>query len=91
MQVARLTLPLLRRRTFKTIMNSSKVTEDERQAILAGAPFDEDGNSTANVYYTVQDLNAGTWLFNFYLFYSWNGCSNQVGTRAICTSSCCRP
>ena len=34
------------------------------------------------MFYTVQSLNEGTWLYNFNYFYSWNGCSNQVAPPA---------
>lgn len=54
-------------------MNSTKVGEEEKQRVLAGAGFDEQGRSKARVFYTVRELNAGTWLYNFNLFYSWNG------------------
>lgn len=46
-------------------------------AVLSGAPFDETGASTADVYYTVQEYDGDFWLFNFDLFFGWNGCSNQ--------------
>jgi hypothetical protein len=56
-------------RTFTSLLNSTKVSEERRQAILSGAPFNASGFSQAKVYYTVQDLNAGTWLFNYNLYY----------------------
>mmetsp|Transcript_4438 Transcript_4438/g.28282 ORF Transcript_4438/g.28282 Transcript_4438/m.28282 type:complete len:661 (-) Transcript_4438:2056-4038(-) len=68
---------LLLPRSFATILNSTKLNEEEISTLLAGAPFDEDGHSQANIYYTVEDLDEHLWLYNFNLYYSWNGCSNQ--------------
>eukprot|EP00963_Diacronema_lutheri_P002546 scaffold177_cov334-Pavlova_lutheri.AAC.49 len=64
-------------RSYVTILNSTKLIEAEMNEILAGAPFDENGQSQANIYYTVEDLGEDLWLYNFNLYYSWNGCSNQ--------------
>lgn len=68
---------LLLPRSFATILNSTKLNEEEVNTLLAGAPFDENGHSQANIYYTVEDLDEHLWLYNFNLYYSWNGCSNQ--------------
>ena len=69
---------LLGPKTFASILNSTTLTQVERDAILAGAPFDADGKSTGKVFYTVTDYSDSLWLYNFNLFYSWNGCSNQA-------------
>lgn len=69
---------LLGPKTFASILNSTKLTQEERNAILAGAPFDADGRSTGKIFYTVMDYSDSLWLYNFNLFYSWNGCSNQA-------------
>lgn len=68
---------LLLPRSFATILNSTKLNEKDINTLLAGAPFDENGHSQANIYYTVEDLDEHLWLYNFNLYYSWNGCSNQ--------------
>lgn len=68
---------LLGPRTFASLLNSTKLTDKERDDILAGAPF-EDGKSTATLFYTVEDYDESLWLYNFNFFYSWNGCSNQA-------------
>ena len=69
---------LLGPKTFASLLNSTKITKQERQALLDGAPFDADGRSTAPLYYTVEDYSDSLWLYNFNFFYSWNGCSNQI-------------
>ena len=77
---------LLTPRTFVTVLNSSKVGNDEElAAILAGEPFDSANRSTANLYYTVVDYdqNENYWVYNFNHFYSWNGCSNQAIALSI--------
>lgn len=53
-----------------SLVNSTKVTQAQKDELLAGAPFDANGNSTAKVHYTVFEINSGTWLYNFNLFYS---------------------
>ena len=68
---------LLGPRTFATLLNSTSDTEvARREKVLAGAPF-VDGKSTADMFYTVTDYSDSLWMYNFNLFYSWNGCSNQ--------------
>jgi len=60
-------------RTLRTAMS-----DEEREALISGAPFDANGHSTADIYYTVSDYDDGRfWLYNFDIFFSWNGCSNQ--------------
>lgn len=39
-------------RSFITLLNSTVLSEDEKQQLLAGASFDEAGHSTAKVYYS---------------------------------------
>jgi hypothetical protein len=69
---------LLGPKTFATLLNSSTTTEEAaRSNALAGAPF-VDGKSTADMFYTVTDYSDSLWLYNFNLFYAWNGCSNQA-------------
>jgi hypothetical protein len=64
-------------RTFRSILNSTALAQVD--ALLAGAPFDARNLSAARVHYTVSDYGEGqSWLYNFNLFYSWNGCSNQA-------------
>jgi len=69
---------LLGPKTFASLLNSTKIPNQERQTLLDGAPFDADGRSTAPLYYTVEDYSDSLWLYNFNFFYSWNGCSNQI-------------
>ena len=68
---------LLGPRTFATLLNATSDTDAaRRERVLLGAPF-VDGKSTADVFYTVTDYSDSLWMYNFNLFYSWNGCSNQ--------------
>jgi len=68
---------LLGPKTFATLLNSTTDTEAaRREKVLEGAPF-VDGKSTADMFYTVTDYSDSLWLYNYNLFYSWNGCSNQ--------------
>ncbi|KAK9811226.1 hypothetical protein WJX72_000256 [[Myrmecia] bisecta] len=46
-------------------------------AVLAGAPFDGQGRSTAKVFYNIVDSGTGAWIYNYNLFYSYNGCGNM--------------
>jgi hypothetical protein len=68
---------LLGPKSFATILNSTTLTDEEQSEILAGAPF-VDGKSTAKIFYTVTNYNESLWMYNYNLFYSWNGCSNQA-------------
>ena len=68
---------LLGPRSFASVLNSTKLTPEEQTRILAGAPF-VDGKSTAKIFYTVTDYSDSLWLYNYNLYYSWNGCSNQA-------------
>eukprot|EP00736_Rhodelphis_marinus_P010041 Rmarinus@m.10607 len=56
----------------RTHFFSTKDTEFSR----AGAPFDKAGRSTAPVYFSLTETN-NTWVYTYYVFYSFNGCSNQ--------------
>jgi hypothetical protein len=67
---------LLGPRTFATLLNGTSSTDAEREQVLFGAPF-VDGKSTADMFYTVTDYSDSLWMYNFNLYYSWNGCSNQ--------------
>ena len=69
---------LLLPRSFVSLLNSTQLSEEERSNLLKCAPFDENGLSTANVYYTVADFSPSLWLFTYHLYYAWNGCSNQA-------------
>jgi len=69
---------MLSPKTFVSILNSTNLTESERDALIAGAPFDARNESTARIFYTVADYDESFWYYNFILFYSWNGCSNQA-------------
>lgn len=53
------------------------VFDGNNAGVLSGAPFDDSGASSANVYYTLQEYDKDFWLYNFDLFFPWNGCSNQ--------------
>lgn len=44
----------------------------------AGTAFDASGKSTATVYFTVQEYADDYWLYNYQLFFGWNGCSSQA-------------
>lgn len=68
---------LLGPKTFTSVLNSTKLTPQEQKRILEGAPF-VDGKSTGKVFYTVTDYSDSLWLYNYNLYYSWNGCSNQA-------------
>jgi hypothetical protein len=68
---------LLGPKTFASVLNSTKLTPEEQKRILAGAPF-VDGKSTAKIFYTVTDYSDSLWMYNYNLYYSWNGCSNQA-------------
>ena len=69
---------LLLPRSFVSLLNSTQLSEEEIDQLLVGAPFDENGLSTANVYYTVAEFSPSLWLFTYHLYYAWNGCSNQA-------------
>ena len=64
-------------REYRTLIGSTGVSDQEREDIIAGAPFSEDGKSSADIYYTVESYDGRFWLYNYDIFYSWNGCSNQ--------------
>lgn len=42
---------------------------------MAGAPFDARNHSTANMWFTVQDYNDGTWLFHYWQYCECAGCT----------------
>ena len=44
--------------------------------ILGGSGYDENGKSKAPIYYRVFDSGNGTWTFNYWFFYAFNGHSN---------------
>ena len=63
---------------YRTLRTGAAMSDEARDAFISGAPFDSNGHSTADIYYTVSDYDGGRfWLYNFDLFFSWNGCSNQ--------------
>eukprot|EP00890_Picochlorum_soloecismus_P004787 jgi/Picsp_1/5309/NSC_02670-R1_vacuolar protein sorting-associated protein len=62
---------------YRTLIGSTGVSDEERDSIIAGASFSEDGGSSADIYYTVENYDGRFWLYNYDIFYSWNGCSNQ--------------
>lgn len=68
-------------RSFRSLVNATGISEAEKAQLLAGAGFNEQGHSLADVFYTVAEVDSGTWLFSYNLYYSWNGCSNEV--RAV--------
>lgn len=68
---------LLGPKSFASVLNSTKLTPQEQERILKGAPF-VDGKSTGKIFYTVTDYSDSLWLYNYNLYYSWNGCSNQA-------------
>lgn len=51
------------RRQFASVLNSSKVGREQGAAVLAGAPLDSEGRSTAEVYYTVFEPSPDLWGF----------------------------
>ena len=64
---------LLGPRTFISLLNSTKLTTEEKNRLIAGAPFDANNHSTAKVFYTVYDYDDAFWMYSFNLYYSWNG------------------
>lgn len=69
--------------TFVSLLNSTTASNDMKKELLAGAPFDAQNRSTARVFYTVSEQPGNLWLFNFNLYYSYNGCSNQALSLAL--------
>lgn len=69
---------LLTPHTYVTVINNTNLSEEEKTNILAGAPFDSKNHSTAQVTFTVYDYEESYFMYNFNLYYSWNGCSNQA-------------
>jgi hypothetical protein len=66
------------------VANSSRVSQAQRQALLAGAPYDTANRSTARVFFSAAEVYdergpgrgqrvPGLWLFTFHIFYSWSG------------------
>ncbi|KAF5840363.1 hypothetical protein DUNSADRAFT_17061 [Dunaliella salina] len=56
----------------------------EQDAIIRGAPLDDNGLSTARVFFNVYPLpgKSNAWVYNFHLYYAWNGCSNMAMSTA---------
>ena len=52
-------------KSFATILNSTTLTTAQQQALLSGAPFDAQGNSTAKVFYTVEELAEGLVVYTY--------------------------
>jgi hypothetical protein len=55
------------------------VTQEQKDALLAGAPF-VDGRSTAKLFYSVSEVKEkdgtpvpGLWLYTYHQFYRWVG------------------
>ncbi|KAL4419239.1 hypothetical protein ABPG77_001177 [Micractinium sp. CCAP 211/92] len=72
-------------RSFRSVLNSTRLTAEQQDAVLAGAPYVAN-RSTAKVMFTVDEVYSdgartqqvpGLWVFSYNLYYSWNGCSNQ--------------
>lgn len=76
-------------KSYVTVINNTKLTRDQIDSIYKGAPFDANNHSTARVSFSVKDYEGNYFVYNYNLFYSWNGCSNQAislnidGTRNI--------
>ena len=51
--------------------------EASKRAENADTAFDSTGASTATVFFTVQEYAEDYWLYNYQLFFGWNGCSSQ--------------
>ena len=64
---------LLTPHTYVTVINNTNLSEEEKTNILAGAPFDSKNHSTAQVTFTVYDYEESYFMYNFNLYYSWNG------------------
>ncbi|KAK9829158.1 hypothetical protein WJX72_004238 [[Myrmecia] bisecta] len=62
---------LLLPKSYITVIGTPNET-----ALLAGAPYDGQGRSTAKVFYNIVDTGTGAWVFNYNLYYSYNGCGN---------------
>lgn len=55
-------------RSFATLLNNSWISTDQRNEVIAGAPKDPATNrSTADVYYTVQEVpeSPGLWMYRW--------------------------
>lgn len=59
--------------TYVTVINNTMLSEEERERIIEGAPFDSKNRSTAKVAYTVDEYAENYFLYNFNLYYSRNG------------------
>ena len=64
---------LMSPQSYLTVVNNTELSEEERQKIIGGASFDANNQSTAKVAYTVVDYADNYFLYNFNLFYPWNG------------------
>jgi hypothetical protein len=80
--------PALPCRSFTSLVNSSKVTQEQKYALLAGAPF-VDGRSTAELFYSVSQVKErdgtpvpGLWLYTYHQFYRWVGACLGGGVEA---------
>eukprot|EP00127_Corallochytrium_limacisporum_P006180 Clim_evm19s220 gene=Clim_evmTU19s220 len=67
---------------FNSYMSVYRTYEDNLddktwQNVLKGAPFDENGHSTAPIYYSAFEQN-GNLVLSYQFFYSWNGCTDQI-------------
>ncbi|KAL4529574.1 hypothetical protein Ndes2437B_g08852 [Nannochloris sp. 'desiccata'] len=65
-------------KSYVTVINNTKLTRDQIDSIYKGAPFDANNHSTARVSFSVKDYEGNYFVYNYNLFYSWNGCSNQA-------------
>jgi hypothetical protein len=65
-------------KSYVTVINNTKLTQEQIDSIYKGAPFDANNHSTARVSFSVNDYQGNFFVYNYNLFYSWNGCSNQA-------------
>ncbi|KAG1653473.1 hypothetical protein FOA52_009649 [Chlamydomonas sp. UWO 241] len=65
--------------TFITQLNKTG-----QESAMLGSPFDDQGRSTARVWYNaLPHTPSGGWLVNYNLFYGWNGCLNMAFSSAL--------
>jgi hypothetical protein len=65
-------------KSYATVINNTNLNQTQIEAIYRGAPFDANNHSTARVAFSVDEYDGNYFVYNYNLFYPWNGCSNQA-------------